>query len=124
MTRMPEPVTLSEVVHRAVKVCDPDRTEGLDDLLARFEDADAPLSSVEAGYAAEAIAESVGALDPQQEDAAMTMAAALATYLAYRRDEVDDRDEAALLARAARAEFDGHPPANVSEWLAARGVSV
>lgn len=124
MARTPEPVTLSEVVHRAVQVCDPDRGEGLDDLLERFEDADAPLSSVEAAYAEEVIAESVGALDPQREDPAMTMAAALATYLAYRRDELDDADEGALLERAARAEFEGRPPANVRTWLETRGVSV
>jgi hypothetical protein len=123
MTHMPEPVTLSQVVHRAVQVCDPDGGEGLGDLLARFEDADAPLSSVEAAYAEEVIAEVAGALDPQQEDPAVTMAAALATYLAYRRDEVGDGDEPALLERAARAEFDGRPPANVREWLAERGVT-
>jgi hypothetical protein len=124
MTRMPEPVTLSEVVHRAVQVCDPDGGEGLGDLLARFEDADAPLSSTDAGYAEEAIAEIAGILDPQREDAAVTMAAALATYLAYRRDELDDGDEPALLERAARAEFDGRPPENVRGWLAERGVGV
>jgi hypothetical protein len=36
MPTEPEPVTLSEVVHRAVAVVDPDGGEGLDDLLAHF----------------------------------------------------------------------------------------
>jgi hypothetical protein len=119
----PAPVTLSAVVHRAVEVVDPDGGEGLDDLLARFEDADEPLSSTLAESAALRIAEGVGALDPQEEDGAVQMAGAVATYLAYRRDEVDG-DPAALLELAARAEFDGHPPEVVREYLAAVGIDV
>ena len=45
MPTEPEPLTLSQVVHRAVEIVDPDGGEGLDDLLTRFEDADDPLSS-------------------------------------------------------------------------------
>ena len=105
----PEPVTLSQVVHRAVEVVDPDGGEGLDDLLARFEDADEPLSSTLAESAAQRIAEGVGALDPQAEDGAVQMAGAVATYLAYRRDEV---------------EFEGAPPDVVRDWLADAGIEV
>jgi hypothetical protein len=119
----PEPVTLSQVVHRAVEVVDPDGGEGLDDLLARFEDADEPLSSTFAESAAQQIAEGVGALDPQQEDGAVQMAGAVATYLAYRRDEVDE-DPGALLTLAARAEFEGAPPDVVRDWLAEVGIEV
>jgi hypothetical protein len=119
----PQPVTLSEVVHRAVQVVDPDGGEGLDDLLARFEDADEPLSSTLAESAALRIAEGIGALDPQEEDGAVQMAGAVATYLAYRRDAVDE-DPAALLERAARAEFEGDPPGVVREYLAAVGIDV
>ena len=121
MPTEPEPVTLSEVVHRAVQVVDPDGGEGLDDLLQRFEDADEPLSSTAADSAAQRIAEGIGALDPQEEDGAVQMAGAVATYLAYRRDEVDE-EPGALLELAARAEFEGHPPAGVEELLAERGV--
>ena len=121
MPTEPEPVTLSEVVHRAVQVVDPDGGEGLGDLLSRFEDADEPLSSAGAESAAQRIAEGVGALDPQEEDGAVQMAGAVATYLAYRRDEVDE-EPGALLELAARAEFEGHPPAGVEELLAERGV--
>src|SRR5919112_476429 len=117
----PQPVTLSEVVHRAVEVVDPDGGEGLDDLLVRFEDADEPLSSTLAESAAQRIAEGVGALDPQQEDGAVQMAGAVATYLAYRRDEVDE-DPGALLTLAARAEFEGEPPDVVRDWLADAGI--
>jgi hypothetical protein len=119
----PAPVTLSEIVHRAVEVCDPDGDEGLEDLLARFEDDDEPLSSTSAEIAEQRIAEAVGALDPQDEDPAVTMAGAVATYLAYRRDEVGD-DPTDILILAARAEFAGAPPENVRAWLADRGIHV
>jgi hypothetical protein len=123
MPTEPEPVTLSQIVHRAVEVVDPDGGEGLDDLLERFEDADEPLSAVGADSIAQRIAEGVGALDPQQEDGAVQMAGAVATYLAYRRDEVDE-DAGALLELAARAEFEGHPPEPVRAWLADVGIEI
>jgi hypothetical protein len=123
MPTEPEPVTLSQVVHRAVQVVDPDGGEGLDDLLVRFEDADEPLSSTAADSVAQRIAEGIGALDPQEEDGAVQMAGAVATYLAYRRDEVDE-EPGALLELAARAEFDGHPPEVVRAWLADLGIQV
>jgi hypothetical protein len=119
----PEPVTLAEVVHRAVVVVDPDGSAGLDDLLARFEDEDEPLASVHADVVAQRIAEEIGALDPQAEDPAVQMASAVATYLTYRRDELDEEPRA-LLELAARAEFEGHPPAGVQDLLAERGVEL
>src|SRR3954470_1857032 len=123
MPTEPEPVTLSEVVHRAVQVVDPDGGEGLDDFLVRFEDADEPLSSDGADSVAQRIAEGIGALDPQEEDGAVQMAGAVATYLAYRRDEVDV-EPGALLELAARAEFDGRPPEVVRAWLADVGIEL
>jgi hypothetical protein len=119
----PEPVTLSEVVHRAVQVVDPTGSEGLDDLLERFEDADEPLSAALADSAAQRIAEGVGALDPQEEDGAVQMAGAVATYLAYRRDELDE-EPGALLELAARAEFRGNPPEVVRSWLTDLGIEL
>ena len=123
MPTEPEPVTLAEVVHRAVVVVDPDGNEGLDDLLARFEDDDEPLSAGLADVSREKIAEGVGALDPQEEDPAVQMAGAVATYLVYRRDEVDE-EPGALLELAARAEFDGDPPEHVRAWLADVGIEL
>src|SRR3954464_10938634 len=123
MPTEPEPVTLTQVVHRAVQVVDPDGSEGLDDLLERFEDADEPLSSAAADSAAQRIAEGIGALDPQQEDGAVQMAGAVATYLAYRRDEVDEQP-GALLELAARAEVNEPPPDGVRQWLADVGIEV
>jgi hypothetical protein len=123
MPTEPQPVTLSEVVHRAVEVVDPDGTEGLDDFLERFEDADEPLSGGRADAVSRRIAEAAGALDPQAEDGAVQLAAAVATYLAYRRDEVDD-PPATVLTLAARAEFGEHPPEAVAAWLADAGITL
>ena len=123
MPTEPAPVTLSEAVHRAVVVVDPDGNAGLEDLLARFEDDDEPLDSTSAQIAEQRIAEEAGKLDPQAEDPAVQMAAAVATYLAYRRDELDE-DPHELLTLAARAEFDGHPPEGVEELLAELGVQL
>jgi hypothetical protein len=119
----PEPVTLAEAVHRAVVVVDPEGHAGLEDLLARFEDDDEPLDSTSAEIAEQRIAEEAGKLDPQAEDPAVQMAAAVATYLAYRRDELDEEPQR-LLELAARAEFEAHPPEAVEDLLAERGVQL
>jgi hypothetical protein len=119
----PQPVTLAQVVHRAVVAVDPEGNAGIEDLLARFEDDDEPLDATGAQIAAQRIAEEAGALDPQAEDPAVQLAAAVATYLAFRRDEVDE-EPGELLTLAARAEFDGRPPDDVRALLAERGVEL
>ncbi len=119
----PQPVTLAQVVHRAVVAVDPEGHAGLEDLLVRFEDDDEPLDSTGAEIAEQRIAEEAGALDPQAEDPAVQLAAAVATYLAFRRDEIDG-EPGELLTLAARAEFDGQPPAGVLALLAERGVEL
>jgi hypothetical protein len=117
-----ETPTLFALVHRAVEVCDPAGTEeGPAELLRRFEDRDEPIG--DPAEAEQTIAEAKGAIDPQDEDPVATMTAAVATYLAYRRDGVDD-DRAKLLVLAARAEFDGKPPEPVAGWLAEQGLDV
>jgi hypothetical protein len=47
------------------------------------------------------------------------MAAAVAGYLSFKRDEFGAQPED-LLRRAAEAEYDGHPPEPVAAWLSAR----
>jgi hypothetical protein len=117
-----ETPTLFALVHRAAEVCDPSATEeGAAELLRRFEDRDEPVG--DPAEAEQAIAEAKGAIDPQDEDPVAMMTAAVATYLAYRRDAVDD-ERADLLVLAARAEFDGKPPEPVASWLAAQGLQV
>jgi hypothetical protein len=116
------PPTLAEVVHRAVEVTDPERAqEGPAELLRRFEDRDEPVTG-EADVEQE-IAEVKGAIDPQDEDPAVVMTAAVATYLAFRRTEIE-RDRIELLRLTARAEFDGKPAENVAQWLAEQGVEL
>jgi hypothetical protein len=117
-----ETPTLFSLVHRAAEVCDPSGTEeGAAELLRRFEDRDEPVG--DPAEAEQQIAEAKGAIDPQDEDPVAMMTAAVATYLAYRRDEVDD-ERADLLVLAARAEFDGKPPEPVASWLAEQGLQV
>ena len=120
MPTEPAPVTLSQVVRRAVEVCDPDGTDtDLADFFLRFEDADEPIAGVE--DIEKRMAEAAGALDPEGDIPSLQMAAAVATYLAFRRDEVDEEPEE-LLRLASRAEFNGNPPAAVANWLEEKGV--
>jgi sirohydrochlorin ferrochelatase len=118
----PAPVTLAQVVHRAAEVVDPDGADqDVVDLLVRFEDADQPVSAVDDVELR--IAEGAGAIDPQEESGPVQVARVVATYLAFRRDEVaEEPDE--LVRLAVRAEYDGHPPEPVTEWLALNGVEV
>jgi hypothetical protein len=117
-----ETPTLFALVHRAAEVCDPAGTEdGAAELLRRFEDRDEPVG--DPAEAEQTIAEAKGAIDPQDEDPVAMMTAAVATYLAYRRDEVGV-DREGLLVLAARAEYDGKPPEPVASWLTEQGLEV
>lgn len=121
MPTEPEQLTLSQLVHRAVAICDPDdENEDLGELERRLEDADEPAAAMVSGIQ-QRMAEEVGVLDPQEESGALQVAAAVVVYLAHRRDEFDD-EPSAVLRLAVRAEFDGHPPANVAQWLEEAGV--
>jgi hypothetical protein len=113
------PPTLFEVVHRAVEVTDPSGDQGVADLLGPVEDSDEPVTAHE--DIETDLAELKGRVDPQDEDPAVMMAIAVATYLAFRRDEIGD-EPVDLLRLAARAEYDGKPPDNVRAWLEERGV--
>jgi len=123
MRMEPQPVTLAEVARRAAEVVDPEDTDpDVADLLAQFEDADEPIGGVLEGLD-ERVAEAVGRVDPDGTLPAVQMMGAVITYLGYRRDEVTDV-EADILRLAARAEYDGDPPAVIEEWLADQGVTL
>jgi hypothetical protein len=115
------PPTLLEVVHRAVEVTDPSGEFGVADLLRYVEDSDEPVTA-HTGIEEE-LAELKGRVDPQDEDPAVMMAIAVATYLAFRRDEMND-NPGDILRLAVRAEYDGHPPDNVRAWLEDQGVPI
>lgn len=122
MSTDPAPLRIADAVHRAVRALDPSGTnQNLGELLERFEDAEEPIGEAEAS--AQRIAEGVGALDPQAEDAELQLAAALATFLCFRRDETGLEGNA-LIAQAVRAEYHGAPPEPMKSWLAEAGVDV
>jgi hypothetical protein len=120
MPTEPEPVTLFDVVSRAVAVCDQSGVDAdLGELVERFEDADAPIGDQEA--ARERIYEEVGALDPQEEDGPLQLAAAIAVYLCFKRDHVD-QPPAQLIRLAVSAEYHEEMPEVVEEFLAASDI--
>ena len=122
MPTEPQPVTLFQVIQRAVDVVDP---EGEDpdvvELLTRFEDADEPVAAIE--DIEQRLAEAAGALDPQQENGSFQVMVAVATYLAFRRDELDEEPDE-LVRLAVRAEFEDGPPSVVTDWLELNGIDV
>jgi hypothetical protein len=120
MPTEPQPVTVSEAMRRAVEVCDDGSSEGLRDFLLRFEDDDEPISAIR--DVRDRLDEVLGPPELDDNEAPLTMARAIVTYLAYRRDEIGAPD-VELLRLAARAEFDGHPPEHVARWLALQGVT-
>jgi hypothetical protein len=108
-------ISLSDLVRRASAIVDPNGDDpAVTELLARFDDDDEPvrgiLDSLEERLAWGA-----------DEDPPVVMAQAIVLYLAHRLDEFDD-DPEEIMHLAARAEFDGHPPEPVAEWLAERGI--
>jgi hypothetical protein len=117
-----ETPTVFEVVKRAVAVCDPDGDDELiADFLLAFEDDDEPVTAFEErDRRFFEVAERVAGMLPS---AGVEMAAAVATYLAFRRDEITDTDED-LLRLAARAEYGHDLPDEIARWLQDAGVKV
>jgi len=116
------PPRVSDLVRRAVEICDPvDEDAVLGDFERALEDDDRPVTAVT--NLEEHLAIVVEGIDPEIENPAVSMAVAVVLYLAHRRDEVDDYP-ADILRLAARAEWKGDPPSAVVDWLAERGVTV
>ena len=118
MPRNPDPITISDLVRRAVEAVDPDNDDpAVAEFEQRFEDADEPVTGFEN------LEERVGF--GGDDEPAVTMAQAIVLYLAHRRDMVeDDPADEELLTLAARSEFSGDPPQPIADWLADRGVRV
>jgi hypothetical protein len=121
MPTEPNPITLSQIARRATEIVDP---KGVDDDVVRLyialEDDDRPITTVQDLEGRLALAEEGLTLDG--ENPAIDVAMAVILYLAHRRDELDD-DAEDILRLTARAEWDGHPPAAVQNWLEERGVA-
>ena len=122
MPTEPRPVSLFDIVKRAVEICDPDDEDArLGELLEQFEDDDEPVTAIE--NLEERLAIAVEGVDVEIEDPAVSMATATILYLAHRRDELHAHPSR-ILRLAARDEWKGDPPEQVVEWLADRGVEV
>jgi uncharacterized ferredoxin-like protein len=102
MPTEPEITTLAEIVRVACEVADPTGADDrVTDLLTRFEDRDEPVTAV--ADVEEELAEAHGIIDPDRDSQALSNAVAVATYLAFRRDEIGaDPDD--LIRRANAAE--------------------
>ena len=121
MPTEPDPVTLAQLVHRAAEITDPDGADAdVTELMQRFEDADWPVSGI-LDSIEQRMAEAAGTLDPQEDSPGLQVAAAVAVYLAHRRDELEE-DPVHVLRMTARAEFDGRPPEHVAGWLQDAGI--
>ncbi|HEV2773975.1 MAG TPA: hypothetical protein VGV90_00140 [Solirubrobacteraceae bacterium] len=117
-----ETPSVAEVVRRAAAICDPDGDDDLvTDFLLAYEDSDEPVTSLE-GRDREFF-ETAERVQGSMPGASVQMAAAVATYIAFRRDELTD-DDADLLRLAARAEFGENPPDEIALWLQDAGVAV
>jgi hypothetical protein len=122
MPTEPDPLRVSELVRRAVELCDPDADDPvLGDFEQALEDDDRPVTAVQ--NLEEHLAMVIDGLGPDAQGPALDMAAAVVLYLAHRRDEYDDTPED-VLRLTARAEWNGDPPYAVTDWLAERGVAV
>jgi hypothetical protein len=111
-------ISLSDLVHRASAIVDPEGSDpAVTELLTRFEDADEPVRG-QVDQLEERLA--WGA----DEDPPIVMAQAVVLYLAHSVDEVQG-EPAAIMRHAALAEFDGgKPPETIVRWLEERGVTL
>ena len=117
-----ETPSVAEVVRRAAAICTPDGDDDLvTDFLLAYEDSDEPVTGLE-GREREFF-ETAERVQGSLPGASVQMAAAVATYIAFRRDELTD-DDADLLRLAARAEFGENPPDEITLWLQDAGVVV
>jgi hypothetical protein len=116
----PNPITLASVVRRAAEIVDPDDTDPIvGDFQERFEDADEPITTVD--DLDRRLGDILQELDPAVANGGLSMLAAVTSYLAYRRDELN-ADDGTILRLAARAEWSAEPPEVVQEWLGDRGI--
>lgn len=113
--------TVFEVVKRAAAVCDPDGVDELiADLVLAYEDRDEPVTGL--GERDRTFFETAARVAGVLPSAGVELAAAVATYLAFRRDERTDDDD--LLRLAARAAFGDNPPDEVRLWLQEAGIEL
>jgi hypothetical protein len=120
----PKTPTVSDLVRRAVEVCDPeDRDADLGHFEEQLEDDDAPVTAVQ--NLEERLALAAEGADYEIDNPAVSVATAVVLYLASKGGRASyDRDPHELMRLAARAVWHGDPPSDVADWLADRGVEV
>jgi hypothetical protein len=102
MPTEPHTATLAEVVRAAAEAADPGGADdGVTELITRFEDRDEPVTTVL--DIEQEISEAHQTIDPERDSEALSNAAAVAVYLAFRRDQLHD-DPQDLIRRATEAE--------------------
>jgi hypothetical protein len=115
MSRDPDPITLFDVIRRAVDVADPDGADpNLGDLLEQFEDDDEPVSGVD--QLDEVLANAELDIDAQGDDPQIALALAIARYLAHHRRQMN-ADPGRLTDEAVKWQWHDHPPEGVRELL-------
>jgi hypothetical protein len=107
--------TVSEVVRRAVEICDPeDVDQALGRLERELEDDDEPVTAVE--NIDERLAIALEGADYEGENPAVAVASAVVRYLADNPRDID-RDAEHVVRLAVRAQWRGDPPGYVERWL-------
>jgi hypothetical protein len=111
-------VTVAEVVREAAGVVDPDDQDALvGDFERWFEDDDDPVEAVP--DLDRRISGALDELDPEDDHPGMSVAAAVAIYLATRpRHEPRDRDT--VIRQAIRLSYGNDVPAAVAGWAGMR----
>ncbi|MCW2986148.1 MAG: hypothetical protein JWR63_3718 [Conexibacter sp.] len=118
MPRDPDPVTLADVIRRAVEAADPDGADAnLGDLAREFEDDDEPVSGVD--QLDEVLANAELDVDVEGDDPSVALAVAIARYLAHHRGAIG-ADDAHLVREAVRWQWHDHPPRAVQDLLTGR----
>ena len=98
----PHTPTVAELVRIGAEVADPSASDDrVTELITRFEDRDEPVTAVEEIDLQ--LAEVHGIIDPDRDSEPLSNAVAVATYLAFRRDQIGD-DPEQLIRLATRAE--------------------
>jgi hypothetical protein len=108
--------TVSDVVRRAVEICDPDDVDQtLGHLEEQLEDDDEPITAVE--NIEERLAWALEGVDYDVEDPAVAVASAIVLHLSEHPNELGSGDDEGIVERAVRAQWHGDTPAYVAEWL-------
>jgi hypothetical protein len=109
--------SVSDIVRRAVEICDPDDVDpALGRLEEQFEDDDEPVTAV--GNLEERLGIALEGADYEGENPALAVASAIAIYLAAHPYDIDRGDADAVTRLAVRDQWRGDPPRYVEEWLA------